>query len=97
MLRINYRGGMKMKKFYAIKDTKADFYHHPNLLRNKGEVMRAVGNAINSDKGELAANPEDYSLFEVGEFDEQTGMIKGYENKIHVCDLTDLKQEQPTP
>lgn len=85
-----------MKKFYAIKDTKADFFHAPNLLRNKGEVMRAVGNAINEPekRGELAAHPEDYSLYEIGEFCEQTGKINAYEAKLHICDLTDLLEQQ---
>jgi len=82
------------KKFYTIKDLKADYYHQPNLLRNKGEVLRAVGDAINSNKGELVSNLEDYSLFEIGEFDELTGTITAFESKLHICDLIDLKNPE---
>lgn len=82
---------MSNSKFYAIKDTKADYYQAPLLFRNNGEVIRALTNTLKTGDNNLANNPEDFQLYEVGEYDEQTGLIEALAGKKHIIDLIDLK------
>lgn len=85
-------------KLYTIKDTKADYYHLPTTYRNAGEAVRAIENALKQKETLFAQNSEDFSLFEIGTFDESTGTLHTV-NKKHICDLTELvpKQEITQP
>jgi hypothetical protein len=80
-------------KLFVVRDTKAQYYHAPQTYRNSGDAIRACKNAVNdSTSGMFAKNAEDFSLFQVGEWDELTGAITPSE-KIHVTDLVDLKED----
>ena len=79
------------KMVYTIKDTKANYYHAPQMFRNRGEILRALSNLVNSDsKDSLSMNPEDYALFEIAKFDEAKGQLIPKDQKDHICDLVDL-------
>ena len=83
---------MSTNRLFVIKDTKANYYHPPQVYRNHLEAMRACENSVNSSQDSLFnKNSEDFSLFEVGTWDELTGMIDPTEKK-HICDLVDLRQ-----
>ena len=64
----------------------------PQIYRNKAEALRACQNSVNGEgKNMFTQNPEDYSLFKVGEWDETTGNITTTD-KEHVIDLVDLRK-----
>lgn len=79
------------KSVFVIKDTKGNYYMDPQIYRNKADAIRACENAVNGSdsRNMLAHNPEDFSLFKVGEWDELTGNITT-KDKEHVTDLVDL-------
>jgi hypothetical protein len=82
------------KQVFVILDTKAKCYMDPQIYRNKADAMRACENAVNGadQRNMLAHNPEDFSLFKIGDWDELTGNVTSKE-KEHVIDLIDLKKE----
>ena len=61
-------------KIYSIKDTKGSFYD-PMLALNDALATRNVRGVVNSGKGILAQYPEDFELWLIGEFDQETGII----------------------
>ena len=63
-----------MLKLYSIKDTKGGFYP-PEASDNDALAVRTIRGVVNSGKGLLAQYPEDFELWYVGEFDNQTGII----------------------
>lgn len=66
-------------KIYTIRDSKAEFYGQPFFSRTNGDAIRQFTQVLNdtSNPNNLAAKyPADYSLFEIGEFDDETGKIK---------------------
>lgn len=79
-------------KIYTIRDKKAEYYMEPQLYRTSHDAVRACKNSVNNDQnGLFAKNAEDFSLFEIGSFDEMTGNITILDKK-HVCDLVDLRE-----
>lgn len=69
-------------KIYAVFDTAVGAYMQPFFLRSKGEAIRGWLDAVNDDKTQFNKHPKDFTLFEIGEYDEETGNVQGYPAKI---------------
>ena len=61
---------------YSVYDAKVKYFHNPMFMRNKGEAIRSWQEAANDDKSQICRHPSDFDLFEMGEFDDQTGSIQ---------------------
>ena len=46
---------------------------------------------MNSGQGVLSDHPEDFTLFEIGTFDIQTGTIELFDSKVSVANGLDVK------
>lgn len=78
-------------KLYSIRDCKAEANLLPFCMRSRGEATRAFGDACKKNDGSpLATHPEDFFLFEIGSFDEQTGLIDAYKAPVSVCSGSDF-------
>lgn len=78
-------------KLYSIRDAKAEASLLPFCMRSRGEATRAFGDACKKNDGSpLAAHPEDFFLFEIGEFDEFKGVITAYDAPVSVCAGSDF-------
>lgn len=63
-------------KIYSIKDTKVGFMQ-PFYQANQAVAIRAFNNAVNAKEiNNINQNADDMELWELGEFDDQTGEIK---------------------
>lgn len=62
---------MKLKIF-AIYDSKAQAYIPPFFVPHTDVAKRTFGNAANDKGHAFGANPADYTLFELGEWDDNT-------------------------
>lgn len=83
-----------MIKMYAVHDIKAEAYLQPFFMKTRGLAIRAYSNTVNDEKSEFWKHPEDYTLFEIGEYDENTGLIKPLESHIPVGKALDFKEIQ---
>lgn len=83
-------------RVYSIFDRKAQSYEMPTLMlfRNDELAKRAIGSALNAGQlgGLFGAYPEDFELYLLGEFDQNTGDFK--QDKSYVCALVDLKEKK---
>lgn len=59
-------------KIYSIFDSKVGAYMPPVMYRSKGEVLRALINTLRDDKSSFAKYPADFTLFELGEWDDNS-------------------------
>lgn len=66
---------MTTLRMYSIHDSKAEFYQRPFCGQAHGEAIRNFARAVNDDQTELYHNPEDFTLFYVGDFDMDKGHI----------------------
>jgi len=63
---------------YTIHDNKAAAYLTPFFLHNKNMAIRSFSDATNSPEHAFNKHPEDYSLWEIGEFDDITAELIYY-------------------
>lgn len=62
-------------KIFTVHDAKASYYLPPFFARTKGEAVRTFTQAVNDPQHQIGQNHADYTLFEIGDYDEQTGVI----------------------
>lgn len=67
---------MAKKMLYSVYDTKVQYFRDPMFMRNRGEALRTWTEVANAEKHEISSHPSDFSLMELGEFDDQTGKIE---------------------
>ncbi len=60
---------------YTIYDVKAEAYLLPFFQTKDGLAIRVVEEAVNDGKHQFCKYPEDYSLWRIGSYDEQSGTL----------------------
>lgn len=81
-------------KAYAIYDSKAEAYLTPVFMPNDGTAIRAISDKLleNNTDNNLWRHAEDYTLFCVGEWDEEDGLITG-QNPMSVVTAIALRSQ----
>lgn len=69
-------------KVFAIYDSKVKAYATPFFLRETGEALREFGNLANNPKTRIGEHPEDYTLFELGTWDEDTAKFVAHDTVL---------------
>jgi len=71
-------------KVFSIFDSKGEVYWPPRFYINAGVALRDFADAVQAAKGDnaLAQHPEDYTLFEIGNWEEREGDLIAYDAKI---------------
>lgn len=90
-----------MRKICVIHDSKTEGYLDPMFVRATGEAIRIFKDEVNrvASNGQLsplAAHPEDFTLFEIGSWDEQTGTLMVYPAKKSLGLGLDFKDSEPS-
>lgn len=62
-------------KAFAIFDAKARAYLPPFFLPEQGMAVRAFADCANDLRHNFGKHPEDYFLFQIGEYDDSSGML----------------------
>lgn len=66
-----------MDKFaFAIYDSKAEHFYDPMFRRSKGDALRDFITIANDDKTKIGLNPEDFTLFYLGRYNDLTGKFE---------------------
>lgn len=76
-------------KVYSIKDAKAGYFHSPIFANNPAQAQRTFHSIVNDPQSPISKYPEDYSLWQLGVWDNVTGFIKGQEPS-HLCTAMDV-------
>lgn len=76
-------------KIYSIYDSKAEAYLQPLFANTNGVAIRIFSEAVSDENHAFNKYAADYTLFEIGTFDENSGNIEGLKTpKSHVNALT---------
>lgn len=89
---------MKMKMF-SFFDSKAAFFSNPFYEQREGAAIRMFADAVNDSSNPnnlLNKHPEDYSLFLLGEFDNDTGAIDMIK-PLNLVTASALRSAAPQP
>lgn len=66
-------------KIYSIYDKAAKAFTQPFFMHNKGLAIRAFSDNVNStQENNISKHPEQFLLYEMGEWDDTTGRITPY-------------------
>lgn len=60
-------------KIYSVKDNAVEAYGKPFHAPTKGFAIRSFSDEVNRPDSQLAKHPEDFSLYELGTWDNQKG------------------------
>jgi len=66
---------------FTIYDEKADVFMPPFFVPAVGLATRAFSDCINSDSHAFGKHPSDYTLFQIGEFDDAVAEITNHTKK----------------
>lgn len=67
-------------KIFCIFDSKADAFLAPIFAVTEGIARRMFYDVVNDPSSAFNKHPGDYTLFEIGDFDERKGFISGLES-----------------
>jgi len=62
---------------YSVRDLKAAAFAPPFFLGRDEVAVRTFSDALADPTHPMHAHPEDYQLFYLGEFNDETGLLQG--------------------
>jgi hypothetical protein len=63
-------------KIYSIYDSAAKAYTQPWFMPNDAVALRAFENNVNDEKGgQIYSNPDQFTLFHIGEWDDEKAEV----------------------
>lgn len=83
-------------KMYTVYDSKAEAYLPPFYMQSTGLAMRSFEDTVKDQDHHFAKHPEDYTLFEVGTFDDQTCTIETHKTPISLAKAIELCITNPS-
>lgn len=75
-------------KTFAIYDSKAGIYLHVMNFRRTEEAIRSFSVSCSNSDTDFYKYAEDYSLFEIGTFDDEKGLHSPYSSPLHIRNAT---------
>lgn len=80
-----------VKLICAVRDIAADVYSNPFVALNRNTAMRDFSHACRDENSQLFKNPEDFQLYVLGSFEDDTGVIVGVAPEL-VCNATQFSK-----
>lgn len=67
---------MSFKQYvFSVYDSKAEMFNQPMFFKAIPEALRAFGDEAMRPDSAIHKHPDDYSIFCIGEFDVDTGLL----------------------
>lgn len=86
-----------MRKVFTVWDSKTEAYLDPITVMNKGEALRVMQRLVDDPEHLFSKTPEDFTLFEIGSFDQFGGGLEVYPAKISIANMVELKKQSSIP
>lgn len=83
-----------MLKIFCIYDKKASSHMQPFYFHNKAEALRALADNLQDKNSLIAKHPADFSIWQIGEFNEQTGVITAFAKAEFLEECTNCVQKE---
>lgn len=69
---------------YSVFDSKAETFGTPMFFLTKGIALRAFSDVCADAGSPMAKHPNDYTLFQIGSYDANTGKLTDLTPAVHV-------------
>lgn len=81
---------MQKLKMFSIRDGKGEIFHAPFYAKTHGEAERTFNENASNPESMIHKYPQDYDLYFVGEYDDQTGKLKAEDTPQHMIKAVNL-------
>jgi hypothetical protein len=78
---------MNVLQVFAIYDAASEAYMQPYFNQTIGAAIRSFSDAVNDNSTMLGKHAEDFTLFQIGSFDDTAGVLEGMTPKRIVSAL----------
>lgn len=79
---------------YSVYDSKTGVFGQPNFLINRGAALRAWQEAANDPQSNICKYPSDFTMFEIGYWEDETGTITMLDAKISLGTALEFKRDE---
>lgn len=62
-------------KVFSVFDDKVKAFRYPFFIQSAGQAVRGFIDLVNDGKSEVSKYPADFTLFEHGTFDDESGVL----------------------
>lgn len=77
---------------FAVYDNVAKAYANPFYMQNKGMAIRAFADSVNAEEeNNLSKHPENFSLYQVAEWDDHAGTMTPVEKPVLVVTANEVR------
>jgi len=87
---------MAISRIISVRDGKAGIYMKPQINLHLGAVMREWEVVVNEPNSIFGKFPEDFTLFELGTFDDETGHIEHHTPPIQLSTAREVQKSHPS-
>jgi hypothetical protein len=81
-------------KIYAVHDIKADAFGTPIFQANDEICIRSLSAVVCDTETTIGKNPEDFNLYNLGAYNNETGLISTLERPELICSAVSLIQKE---
>lgn len=78
-------------KIFSVYDSKVESYLQPIFLHTKGEAIRCMQDCLENPEHQFTKHAEDFTLFYIGNYDNQTGICEPCKVMESLGNLNELK------
>lgn len=71
-------------KIYSIRDSKSEVFNVPFIKSTHGEAERDFRSLVNDQQSTVNKYPEDFDLYYMGEYDNNTGKLTPIDSPQHI-------------
>lgn len=85
-------------KIYCVYDCKVEAFGTPFFFKTKGDALRGFSEVSNDIKTQIGKYPADFTLFEMGDYDESKGKFVIYSTPTSIaCAIEFVKEMSVSP
>ena len=84
-------------KIFTVYDSKAQAYMQPFYMQSTGQAVRSFDDTVNDHQHPFSKHPEDYTLFELGEYDDQSATFSMHEAKKSIGTAQEFVRQNEMP
>lgn len=81
------------QKLFTVYDCKSEAYDRPWTSPSRGIAIRSLMDVLKDPQHPFSKWPSDFTLFEIGEYDNQTGTLIPYETKVNLGVLIEFSSK----
>lgn len=69
----------------AVKDRALDAFGRPFYVQTIGQAIRSFQDEVNNKESEIHKHPEDYDLYHLGTWNDDTGQFTNNQPPMQIC------------